>query len=52
MFDDCTFYIEFLNKEKNFRPDRIDFNTEEEAISWAKTNLEKYHPDMIRVNFK
>jgi len=46
-----TFYIEYLNKDKNFRADRIDFNQYDEAVAWAKENLEKFHPDMIKVNF-
>jgi len=28
------YYVEYLNKDKNFRQDRIDFNSFEEAKQW------------------
>lgn len=41
-------YIEFLNKEKNFKKDKKYFNSYEEAVKWARDNFEKFHPDMIK----
>ena len=46
------YYIEYLNKEKGFKKDRINFKTEKEAETWAKKNLEKFDPDMIRLEYK
>ena len=40
-------YIDFLNKKKGFKRDRIKFNSYEAAVKWAKKNLEKYDQDMI-----
>ena len=45
-------YIEFLNKEKNFRLDRIEFETIEEAINWGSENLEKFRLDFIKFDYK
>ena len=42
------YYIEFLNMDKNFMPDRKFFNSYEEAEEWGKDTLEKFHPDMIK----
>lgn len=44
------FYIEFLNKKKNFQKDTIYFDTYEQAAKWAKDNLDNFHPDMIKCN--
>ena len=41
-------YIDFLNKKKGFRQDRIKFNSYESAVKWAKKNFEKFNPDMIK----
>jgi hypothetical protein len=46
-----TVYIDFLNRDKGFRPDRKYFkgkNAYDSAVKWAKNNLEKFNPDMIR----
>ena len=40
-------YIDFLNKKKGFKQDRIRFNSYEDAVKWAKKNFEKFNPDMI-----
>jgi len=40
-------YIDFLNKKKGFKQDRIRFNSYEAAVKWAKKNFEKFSPDMI-----
>ncbi len=44
------YYIDFLNKEKGFKPDRKFFLTYKEAEKWAKENFEKFNPDMIHIN--
>lgn len=49
--DNCPCYIEYLNKEKGFKRDRIEFKNEAAAESWGKKNLEKFNPDMIRLIF-
>lgn len=41
-------YIDFLNKKKNFKQDRKYFKDYDEAVAWAKKNLEKFNPDMIK----
>lgn len=41
-------YIEYLCKDKNFKQVRKDFDEYDQAVSWAKENLEKFHPDMIK----
>ena len=41
-------YIDFLNKKKGFKQDRIKFNSYEDAVKWAKKNFEKFSPDMIK----
>jgi hypothetical protein len=41
------FYIDYLNKDKNFTVDRIYFETYENAQIWALENFEKFDPDMI-----
>ena len=40
-------YIDFLNKEKDFKKDKIYFESYEDAKKWAFENLEKFHPDFI-----
>ena len=42
------FYIDFLNKEKGFKQDRIGFSSYELAVKWAKTNFDKFSHDMIK----
>jgi hypothetical protein len=41
-------YIDYLNKAKGFKQDRIKFNSYEDAVKWAKKNFEKFNPDMIK----
>lgn len=41
-------YIEFLNKKKNFRPDIKYFSTYEQAKEWALKNFDKFDPDYIK----
>jgi hypothetical protein len=44
-------YIEYLNKDKNFKVDKIYFESYEKAKIWALENLEKFNPDMINFEF-
>lgn len=41
-------YIDFLNKKKGFKQDRIKFNSYEAAVKWAKQNFDKFDRDMIK----
>jgi hypothetical protein len=41
-------YIDFLNKAKGFKQDRIKFNSYEDAVKWARKNFDKFSPDMIK----
>lgn len=41
-------YIDFLNKAKGFKQDRVKFNSYEDAVKWARKNFEKFSPDMIK----
>jgi len=43
------YYIEFLNKEKNFRPDIKKFRSEKAAEIWGKKMLSNFHPDLIKI---
>jgi hypothetical protein len=45
------FFITFLNKENGFQKENIFFDTYENAVQWALTNLEKFNSDMIQFNF-
>ena len=49
MAKDKTVYIDFLNKDKGFKEDRIFFETYEDAVKWAKDNFERFDPDMIHL---
>ena len=40
-------YIEYLNKDKGFKRDRIEFDSYKEAVEWGKKHFEKFNPDMI-----
>jgi hypothetical protein len=40
-------YIEFLNKNKNFKKDKKYFDTYDKAENWGKNELDNFHPDMI-----
>lgn len=49
-----TWYIEFLNKEKNFIKDKVTFNSENsfnQAIEWGRKNLENFHIDMVKFEY-
>ena len=46
IFEDGV-YIDYLNKELNFKKDRISFPDYKTARLWAIDNLEKFDPDMV-----
>jgi hypothetical protein len=39
--------ITYLNKERNFRPTEIYFNTYEQAAAWGQNNLSNFSNDLI-----
>ena len=41
-------YIDYLNKAKGFKQDRIKFNSYEDAVKWARQNFDKFDRDMIK----
>jgi len=41
-------YIEFLNCKNNFRSDRKEFKTYEDAVSWGKENIERFRLDSVK----
>ena len=45
-----NYYIEFLNKDKNFTKDTKNFADYSLALKWGRKNLENFSPDMIRVS--
>jgi hypothetical protein len=44
------FYIEYLNKNKNFAKDKKYFSTYENALKFLQNNFDKYNIDMIKAN--
>jgi len=42
-------YIEFLNKKKKFTKDIIFFKNYNEALEWAKKNLQNFNIDIIKI---
>jgi hypothetical protein len=46
--NDDKVYIDFLNKKKGFKQDRVKFNSYDAAVKWAKKNFEKFNHDMIK----
>lgn len=44
-------FIEYFNRDKNFTVDKIYFENYEDALIWAKSNLEKFDLDMIKYEF-
>ena len=45
------YYIEYLNKDKNFQKDKVSFDSYEQAESWGKENLGNFQIDMIKFDF-
>lgn len=46
-----NFYIAFLNKAKEFREDRIEFNSYEQALIWGRANISNFNNDMIKISY-
>lgn len=47
--------IKYLNKDKNFKEDIIEFSGEqayEKAVVWGKKNLDNFHSDLVKIQFK
>lgn len=44
-------YIDYLNKEKNFKRDRKYFDSYEEAKKWASKNFDRFNSDMINYEY-
>jgi hypothetical protein len=42
------FYIEYLNKDKNFEIDKIYFDKYQDARYWAIINLSNFCTDIIK----
>lgn len=42
-----TVYIEYLNKDNNFKKERKEFKSYEAAMKWMKENFEVINPDFI-----
>ena len=40
-------YIDYMNKEKGFKRDRIYFDSYAEAVEWGRKNFERFNTDMI-----
>ena len=40
-------YILFMNKDKNFKLDKKEFESYEDALIWGKLFLENFNIDMI-----
>jgi hypothetical protein len=43
------YYIDYLNKKKNFKQDRKYFDSYNSAFSWAMENFERFDRDMIKI---
>ena len=42
-------YIEYLNKDKNFKVDRIYFESYEKAKIWGINNIHNFNIDSIHI---
>ena len=47
-----NYYIEYLNKNKGFKKDKIEFDNYEKALDYGKKNLDNFKNDMIKIEFK
>lgn len=48
------YYIEYLNKDKGFKIDRITFtgpNAHQDCVRWGQENLENFNLDIIKIEF-
>jgi len=49
---DNTCYIDYMKKgNRIFRPTRKEFKDWATAEKWAKANLSKFHPDLIKYKY-
>jgi hypothetical protein len=44
-------YIEYLNKDKQYKPDTKTFLSYNSALSWGKKQIDNFNPDMIKIKF-
>lgn len=44
------YFIEYLNKDKNFNTDKVGFRLYDDAIKWGKSNLTNFDLDMINLH--
>ena len=44
-------YVDYLNKDNNFRQTRKDFVSYEAAVEWIKENFDRFNPDFIKYYF-
>ena len=42
------FFIEYMNKDNNFKIDRIYFDNYENAKNWGRDNLDNFNLDLIK----
>jgi hypothetical protein len=48
------YYIEYLNKDKGFKVDKISFtgtNAHQDCLRWGRLNLENFNLDMVKIEF-
>ncbi|MCF8293337.1 MAG: hypothetical protein K9I70_05965 [Chitinophagaceae bacterium] len=51
---ELVYYIEYLNKDKGFKIDRITFtgpNAHQDCVRWGQENLENFNRDMVKIEF-
>jgi len=41
-------YVDFLNCKRNFKKERKEFKTYQNALKWCKNNFERFNPDVIK----
>ncbi|MCX8482559.1 MAG: hypothetical protein ORN50_03190 [Crocinitomicaceae bacterium] len=47
-------YIEYLNKDKGFKVDKISFtgtNAHQDCVRWGRENLGNFNLDMVKIEF-
>ncbi len=51
---EIIYYIVFLNKDKGFKVDRVNFTgyeAYEDCVRWGRENLENFNLDMVKIEF-
>jgi hypothetical protein len=51
---EIIYYIDFLNKDKGFKVDRVTFTgyeAYEDCVRWGRENLENFNLDMVKLEF-